>query len=134
MKLSSTAADSGRGRDTATAEAGGFAVESRSLGTRVVLALAGELDHDSAPLLSDFLSTALGRPEVSAVVVDCAGLSFCDSTGLNTLLAARLQAQETGTRLRLAALPRVAERVFEITGATAVFDLYPDVDQALAAE
>ena len=108
-----------------------FAVRSRRLRDRAVVALVGELDHDSAPLLSEPLLAAVDSPEVALVVVDCALLSFCDSTGLNILLQARARAKETGTDLRLASLPGVASRMFEITGADTVFDLYPDLDRAL---
>jgi anti-anti-sigma factor len=110
---------------------GRLAVHRRGLGDRAVLALEGELDHDSAPLLSGALLEAVGSPEVGVVVVDCARLTFCDSTGLNTLLQVRSRAEEAGTSLRLAALPRVAARLFEITGADSVFDVYPDIEQAL---
>ncbi|TDT95815.1 anti-sigma B factor antagonist [Streptomyces sp. 846.5] len=114
-----------------------FAVELRPVGSATVLALTGELDHDTAPALRERLAQALaraGRPgHTPTVVVDCAGLLFCDSTGLNVLLTARLQADEQGISIRLAALRGHVVRMFDITGAGTVFSVHPDLDDALAA-
>ncbi|MFG2331658.1 STAS domain-containing protein [Streptomyces sp. NPDC048604] len=98
----------------------------------VVLTLTGELDHDTA----DPLRTALDEQiEAGAarIVVDCAALTFCDSTGLNALLRARLQAQEAGGRVELADLRPPVNRMFEITGARTVFTVHDDLRAALAA-
>ena len=110
----------------------GLVVESRRVGSAAVVSLSGELDLDSVPLLNEHLDAALGSSGARLVVVDCAGLAFCDSTGLNALLAARLRAERDGPLFRLAALPRSTERMFDITGASNVFERYPDLDQALA--
>jgi anti-sigma B factor antagonist len=114
-----------------------FAVELRDVGPATVLALTGELDHDTAPALRERLVQALaraGRPgRAPTVVVDCDRLVFCDSTGLNVLLAARLQADQQGISIRLAALRGHVVRMFDITGAGTVFSIHPDLDDALAA-
>ncbi|MBT2444068.1 STAS domain-containing protein [Streptomyces sp. ISL-36] len=94
----------------------------------VVLALTGELDHDTA----DVLRNALGEwSGAERIVVDCQGLWFCDSTGLNVLLRARLHALEAGGRLELAGLRPPVARMFEITGARTVFRVHENVAEAL---
>ena len=114
-----------------------FAVQLQDVGPTTVLALTGELDHDTAPALRDRLTEALARAgrqgHTPTVIVDCSGLVFCDSTGLNVLLAARLQADEHGLSIRLAALRGHVVRMFDITGAGTVFSIHPDLDDALAA-
>jgi anti-anti-sigma factor len=65
------------------------------------------------------------------LVVDCADLAFCDSTGLNVLLGARLRAEAVGGAVHLAAMRATVARVFEITGAEAVFTVHDTLDQAL---
>ena len=118
-----------------------FGVGVRTEDNTVVFALTGELDHDTAPLLRErfdavFDATAgegVGAELPDVVVVDCAELGFCDSTGLNLLLTARLTAVERGIDIRLAGLHGHVVRMFEITGAGGVFSIHPDLADALAA-
>ena len=116
-----------------------FDVEVRTEPQATVLVLTGELDHDSAPLLRERFdevfdaAAAQGSPSPGAVVVDCAELGFCDSTGLNVLLTARLRAEEVGVGIRLATLRGHVVRMFEITGVGGVFSIHPDLADALAA-
>ncbi|MFI8766578.1 STAS domain-containing protein [Streptomyces sp. R-07] len=94
----------------------------------VVLALDGELDHDTAEPLRSALKESSGAVRV---VVDCSGLRFCDSTGLNVLLRTRLRLLAEGGRVDLAGLRPPVDRIFEITGALRVFRVYEDADAAL---
>ncbi|UYQ60326.1 STAS domain-containing protein [Streptomyces peucetius] len=110
-----------------------FGVATRHRGGTVVISLSGELDHDTAEPLRHALAQEV-RAGARRIVVDCGGLHFCDSTGLNVLLHGRLDAQEGGGRVDLAALRPPVARMFEITGAQAVFRLYAGVDEALADE
>ncbi|MFF0434383.1 STAS domain-containing protein [Streptomyces sp. NPDC004327] len=104
--------------------------ESGPDGRTVVLALTGELDHDTAAPLKEALAGQGGAGR--RVVVDCAGLRFCDSTGLNVLLQARLRLLDGGGRLDLAGLGPPVDRMFEITGARSVFRVYESTAAALA--
>ncbi|WP_455354920.1 STAS domain-containing protein [Streptomyces sp. SYSU K217416] len=108
-----------------------FTVRGRPDDGAVVLALAGELDHDTADPLREALADSFGAGR-DHVVVDCAELRFCDSTGLNVLLRGRLAAQESGIRLELAALQPPVARMFHITGADGVFRVHADLSAALA--
>ncbi|MCD0481809.1 STAS domain-containing protein [Streptacidiphilus sp. ASG 303] len=108
-----------------------LAVAVRSVAGSVVVAPSGELDHDTADLLRGPLERALDEGE-DRIVVDCSDLLFCDSTGLNVLLAARLRAQEAGGAVHLAAMRPAVARVFEITGAETVFRVHGSLDEALA--
>ncbi|MFE9257416.1 STAS domain-containing protein [Streptomyces sp. NPDC006879] len=96
-----------------------------------VIALSGELDHDSADRLRAALDEALALG-TERVLVDCAGLGFCDSTGLNVLLQGRLAAQEADSRLELAALRPAVSRMLDLTGAKAVFTVHAGLDEAFA--
>ncbi|MGW6413661.1 STAS domain-containing protein [Streptomyces sp. NPDC055055] len=94
----------------------------------VVLLLSGELDHDTAGPLRDALRDATAA---ARLVVDCSGLRFCDSTGLNLLLRARLRLVAAGGRIDLSGLRPPVARMFEITGARLVFRVYEDAESAL---
>ncbi|MGW7460650.1 STAS domain-containing protein [Streptomyces sp. NPDC054797] len=87
----------------------------------------GEIDIETAPSLRFAMAEALAHASpVKAVVVDCSGLTFCDSSALNALLAARRAAQETGTVIRLAAPNPQLQRLLEITGTLTLFPVDQD--------
>ncbi|MFF1409465.1 STAS domain-containing protein [Streptomyces sp. NPDC058289] len=114
-----------------TADEDRFAVEVRPVDGATVLALAGELDHDTAEPLRTALAAARARGG-QRLLVDFSRLRFCDSTGLNVLLHNRLALQETGGSLELIGLHQPVERMLHVTGADGLFPLHPDVEAALA--
>ncbi|GAB2790376.1 STAS domain-containing protein [Streptomyces sp. NPDC054796] len=111
---------------------GRLTVDVRHQGVSAVVTPEGELDHHTADLLREPLEQSV-EEGYSRLVVDCSRLEFCDSTGLNVLLGARLKAEAAGGGVHLAGMLPVVARVFEITGAEAVFTVHDDLDAALAS-
>ncbi|MFB7908353.1 STAS domain-containing protein [Kitasatospora sp. NPDC056076] len=100
-------------------------------GTARIVHLHGEVDQDQRQRLERALRRALDdRPP--RLVVDLAGLSFCDSTGLNALLKTRLAANAAGLPFVLAAPCPQTRRLLEITGTDEVFTIRDSVHAALA--
>jgi anti-anti-sigma factor len=89
--------------------------------------LAGELDLESADIFQE-----IPIEEAAAVVLDLARLDFCDSTGLNALLRLRVDAENRGIRVHLAAPSEQVVRVLGITGTDAVFPVHASIEEALA--
>ncbi|MXM67113.1 anti-sigma factor antagonist [Streptomyces sp. HUCO-GS316] len=112
-------------------QSGRLLVEVRKEGSSAVVTPVGELDHHTAELLREPLDECLAKG-LSRLVIDCSRLEFCDSTGLNVLLGARLKAEAAGGGVHLAGMLPVVARVFEITGAEAVFAVHDSVAAALA--
>lgn len=110
---------------------GRLTVDVRQHGASMVFTPEGELDHHTAELLSEPLERSVDEG-FSRLVVDCSLLQFCDSTGLNVLLAARLKAEAAGGGVHLAGMQPVVSRVFTITGADMVFSVHEDLGAALA--
>jgi anti-anti-sigma factor len=74
--------------------------------------VSGELDMSSAPKLADCMQAVLAtRPD--RVVVDCADLTFIDSSGLAVLMTAW---NETDGRTALRNLRPIVRRVVDVTG------------------
>ena len=109
---------------------GRLTVDVRYAGGSAVVTPEGELDHHTAESLREPLERCV-EEGYSRLVVDCSRLEFCDSTGLNVLLGARLKAEAAGGGVHLAGMLPVVARVFEITGATAVFTVHEDLESAL---
>lgn len=114
-----------------SANRGRLQVEVRTEGHSEVVKPAGELDHHTAELLRAPLDDALEQGR-ARLVIDCSRLEFCDSTGLNVLLSARLKAEAAGGGVHLAGMLPVVARVFEITGAEAVFTVHDSLEDALS--
>ncbi|MFI5982444.1 STAS domain-containing protein [Streptomyces sp. NPDC051555] len=105
-------------------EAGGTDISVEVLDHAVAVRPTGEMDIETAPCLRLALSEALSHASPSRpVVLDCSRLTFCDSTALNALLAARRAGQQSGAVIRLAAPAAQLQRLLEITGALALFPL-----------
>src|SRR4051812_18729817 len=114
-----------------SAHRGRLLVEVRKEGPSAVVTPVGELDHHTADLLREPLESCLSDG-YARLVVDCSRLEFCDSTGLNVLLGARLKAEAAGGGVHLVGMRPVVARVFEITGADAVFTVHDSLVDALA--
>ena len=86
-----------------------------------VLTVAGEIDVDSAPVLRTRAMELIrqGRPHL---VLDLAPVEFCDSSGLNTMIAVLRYAKDRHGSLSLAAAPPHLTRLLDVTG---VGDLIP---------
>lgn len=82
--------------------------------------MTGEIDLYTAPTLQAELMAALGASPAS-LIVDMSGVEFCDSTGINVLLAAHRHARERGGELQLARPGTATRRVLQVTGLESVF-------------
>ncbi|MGW6691115.1 STAS domain-containing protein [Streptomyces sp. NPDC054961] len=88
--------------------------------------LSGEMDITRASEVRTVLLHAVTRPDGPAeIVIDLSDLTFCDSSGLNALLRARLEAVESGHTLRLAAPTHQMLRLLELTGTLQLFPIDP---------
>lgn len=100
-----------------------LSVSTSSQGGHAVVTASGELDLYTAPRLQTALA-ALLRDPVDRVVVDLSGVEFCDSTGMNVLLAAMKRVQENGGTFELAAPRPAVRRILQVTGLDTVFDIH----------
>lgn len=95
-----------------------------------VLAPSGRLDVAGAPALREALGEVV-RDVPAKVVIDMAGVSFVDSTGLGSVIAALKQIRGTQGELRLAAPNQQIRVVLELTTLDRVFPYYATVEEAL---
>ena len=108
----------------------GFRVEQREDGRARVVAVAGEVDVHTAPLLATALEQAVAKG--GSVVVDCSAVPFMDSTGLSVFVAARNQAEALGSSLGVVVSEPAVRKVFAITGLDGVIAVHETLDAALA--
>ncbi|MET9065550.1 STAS domain-containing protein [Streptosporangium sandarakinum] len=108
-------------------------VSSDSYGAVIVIRVAGELDYDCVPVFQRELSRALdrdtGSPEL--LVLDLAGLTFCDSSGLSGLLWGMRRSREAGARMVLAGVSSALHHMLRITGLLPYFETAASAAEAM---
>jgi anti-sigma B factor antagonist len=85
------------------------------------MSVAGEIDLYTAPKLHSELMAVLAAGAPLQLVVDMTRVEFCDSTGMNVLLAAHRKAREDGGDLQLASPRPAIRKVLQVTGLDGVF-------------
>jgi anti-sigma B factor antagonist len=109
-----------------------FSVTTRAIDELSVVDVAGEVDVFSASELAEQL-TQLFDAGRRTVVVDLTSVTFLDSTGLGTLVAARNRAEEAGGQLPIIGSGERVLKLFRITGLDEVFEIYPSIEAAVTA-
>ncbi|GAA2695089.1 STAS domain-containing protein [Actinoplanes palleronii] len=82
----------------------------------VTMQLAGEIDVLTVTELAALVNEVLADESPHRIVLDMAGVTFCDSQGLGTLVVLSRKAQHNQTVLALANVGDFLMRVLDITG------------------
>ena len=85
-----------------------------------VAVISGELDAATADQAFEYVRQVIDRSR-GPVVIDLAGLSFCDARGLRTLVGVAVHARAAGRRLSLSGARPAIVKVMRITGVDANF-------------
>jgi anti-anti-sigma factor len=110
----------------------GLSLSWRTRGEYTVAALTGELDIACAATLRDQLLGLLSPGSVR-LVVDLAGVSYCDASGLSVLVVTGRRAELLGGVLRLAAAAPAIASALRALGLHRRFDVFASVQAATAA-
>lgn len=99
-----------------------------------VIAVRGEIDISTAPMLSATLNTVVDGRGCGAVVIDLAGVSFMGAAGLHALLGARRLLEDSGRRLVVVCADHhPAYRVISLAGLTEAFSIWPSCASRVAS-
>lgn len=96
---------------------------------RAVITASGELDFAAVEELRAPLMPATER---GLVVLDLSGITFCDSSGVRTLVEADRSAREHGGEFRIAAPSEDVLRVLSLIKMNTALRIFADVSSALA--
>ncbi|MFE9782187.1 STAS domain-containing protein [Streptomyces sp. NPDC005775] len=101
-------------------------------GTRAVIALTGEFDIATAPLVRARALELIagGHPDL---IADLTGVTFCDSSGLGALVGIWRCTKEADGSLALATVPDRLGRLLSTTGMDTLLPAYPNAEAALRA-
>lgn len=107
-----------------------FSVKTEARDGVTVLVVSGEVDLAAAPGLREAIDQALAP--ATPLILDLAAVEFIDSAGSRALALADQSALALGARLLLVPSETVSH-VLRIAGLDALFDVYPETADALAA-
>lgn len=103
-----------------------------------LLELKGRLDAASSPEFRDALESLFAEGRYR-IVLDMSQLEYLSSPGLRVLIEGRKRARDLkltdleGGDIRIAAMPQRIKEVFDLTGFTALFEIYPNVLDAVGS-
>jgi anti-sigma B factor antagonist len=98
-----------------------------------VLPLEGEIDLHVSPEVAESLRTMIAKKQ-KVIVVDLTKVTYLDSSGLAVLIEGMQKIQEYGGKFALAGAQESVQHIFEIARLDQVFQIFPDVDSALAVK
>jgi anti-sigma B factor antagonist len=85
-----------------------------------VVALAGEVDIDTAPQFKQAVKGAI-EGGASSLIIDMAAVTFIDSTALDVLVSGVKQARQRDSTLAVVSTEENINRIFELTGLNRIF-------------
>ncbi len=97
-----------------------------------ILTVEGRINAMSAGDLKKRIKQLITK-EYIHLILDLAGVSFIDSSGLSAIVAGLKATHEKDGSIKLVGLNNKTMQVFELTRLTKVFQFYQDVDSALSA-
>jgi anti-sigma B factor antagonist len=89
---------------------------SRPSPTTAVIAVSGEIDMATVGAIHRAVDSAITTAGTNEVVIDLAGVTFCDSSGIAAFDQRYANAAARGVRLRVAQPQPSVRRVLEIAG------------------
>lgn len=109
-----------------------LSLEAAHPGSAVVLHCDGRvISRSEAHVLSDIIAEVL--PSSRRMVIDLAGVLSVDSNALGELVLSHMWAGAAGFALTFANPSDSVRGLFESTNLDSVFDVYPSIDDAIAA-
>lgn len=105
-------------------------LKESSEGGQTVVELIGRLDSNTSKAVEDRLAALLDGG-VKAMVLDFAALEYVSSAGLRVLLVVAKRMKAAQGRLAICGLRPEVREVFEISGFSKIFSIFPAKAEAL---
>lgn len=100
-------------------------------GSILIVEVVGELDHHSAADLKAEIADELEKGMVRHIILNLAGLSFMDSSGLGVILGRYKELNKWQGRMLACELQPVVEKLFRLTGLNKLIPVHASLDSCL---
>ena len=98
----------------------------------IIIGLKGRLDTINYSILEKRLMELLDQ-NVTKIMVNCSQMDYVSSSGLRILLMALKRITMVKGKFVLCSLQENIREIFEISGFTSIFEIYPNEEDALNA-
>ena len=105
-------------------------VDTKELSGVTVVSISGRLTLGDDSELRNRVKGLLAEGK-KRLVLDLGDVSYMDSAGLGTLVAAYTSARNSGTDIKLANLSKKSDQLLSITKLLTVFEVHPTVEEAV---
>ncbi len=95
-----------------------------------VVALRGRLDTTQADAVEKEVVEILDQKH-SHIIFDCKEMDYISSSGLRIFLIAQKRMMATGGQLKLCSLQAGIQEIFDMSGFSMIFSIFPDLESAL---
>jgi anti-anti-sigma factor len=95
----------------------------RSTSGMLRVAVVGEVDMCTAPILREELVRAMHEQTFAVLDIDLAGVTFLDCAGVSALVSLRDAAVQTGRQMRVGHPQPIVRLVLELTGMMRALDV-----------
>jgi len=97
-----------------------------------VLPLEGDIDLHVSPAVTESLN-AMIKKKPEWIAIDLSGATYIDSAGMTALILTMQEVEAHGGKFFLAGLHETISSILETSRLDQIFQIFPDVDAALAA-
>ena len=107
-------------------------IEEEKKGEVRVFNISGKFDAKSSPPLEKALSDAVGNGD-KCIAINFKEIDYISSAGLKVLLSITRKLNEEGGKMKLSNFTSQVKEVFDLTGFTQIFEIFPDIEECLGS-
>jgi anti-sigma B factor antagonist len=98
-----------------------------------IIEVTGDIDLYSSPQVRQTILDTLAKKTVTRVIVNLIGVKYIDSSGVASLVEGLQLSRKSQVRFSLCGLNKAPKQVLELTRLIKVFEIFENLDAALAA-
>lgn len=96
----------------------------------VLVKVEGRIDTTNYNEFETAMNHVFEAGNVTQIYLDCSGLNYISSSGLRIFLTVQKKMMAVGGKFKLFAMQAAIKEIFDISGFSSIFSIYPDLDSA----
>ncbi len=105
-------------------------IATQTNGSEVFIQVEGRIDTTNYNEFENAVNEVL-KEDVKQIYLDCSGLNYISSSGLRIFLTIQKKMMAAGGKLKLFGMQPSIKEIFDISGFSSIFAIFPDKAAAL---